>query len=295
MSSELPRPETLDAVSRLTSARAVEWRAISGGYSSNRRWLVDLDDGRTLFAKEAVDADTARWLDLERKMYEALDAGFMPEYFGWDATADYPVLFIEDLSNADWPPPWTSQRIDRIKDTIREINGTKAPDFVGSLEAEKLRLSGWYEVTESPDGLSALGVASSRWLAQNLSTLADAEAAATWGGNDLLHLDIRSDNLCFVRSRVKVVDWNLAKVGNGAYDLLFWLPSLHLEGGPTPWDVTLDEPEMIAAIAGFFARQAPKPDPWKGSRVRQFQLQQLRVALPWACRAIGIEEPLRTN
>jgi hypothetical protein len=262
-----------------------------GGYSTNRRWLVTLDNGRKLFAKEAVNDDTRRWLDLERKMYEAVIADFMPTYFGWDDTAEYPVLFIEDLSTAEWPPPWTEPKIEAVRSVVAQINNTPAPAFLGSLAAEKQRHSGWYEVARSSEGFASLGVATDAWIDANLESLLEAEASAQWEGDALLHLDIRSDNLCFSDSHVKVVDWNLARVGNGAYDLLFWLPSLHLEGGPAPWDVSVEEPEMIAAIAGFFARQAPQPDPWEGSTVRQFQRQQLEVALPWACKALGIPEP----
>jgi hypothetical protein len=291
MSSELPRQETLRAAERLVFARAVEWRPILGGYSANRRWLVTLANGQTLFAKEAVNEDTRRWLDLERRMYETVTAAFMPEYFGWDAAGEYPVLFIEDLSSAEWPPPWTDKKIERVKETVSQINHTSAPDFVGSLAAEKDRHSGWYAVAQSPDGFASLGIASRDWIDTYLSSLVEAENAAEWEGNQLLHLDIRSDNLCLVGPQVKVVDWNLARVGNGKYDLLFWLPSLNLEGGPDPWDVTVEEPEMLAAIAGFFARQAPQPDPWEGSTVRQFQREQLEVALPWACKALGIPEP----
>ena len=175
--------------------------------------------------------------------------------------------------------------------TVGKINRTPAPAFVESLTAEKERHSGWYEVAQSPDGFASLGIASRAWISSNLSSLLAAESKAVWDGDELLHLDIRSDNLCFRDSQVKVVDWNLARVGNGAYDLLFWLPSLHLEGGPAPWDISLEEPEIIAAIAGFFARQAPQPDPWRGSTIRQFQRRQLEIALPWACRALGVPEP----
>jgi hypothetical protein len=291
MSSEHPRRETLEAAERLVHARISEWRPIVGGYSSNRRWLVTLDNGQSLFAKEAVNEDTRRWLDLEWRLYEAVTADFMPTYFGWDTTAEFPVLFIDDLSAAEWPPPWTEPKIEAVRAVVERINNTHAPAFVGSLAAEKQRHSGWYEVARSPEGFASLGLASDSWIDANLASLLEAETSAQWEGDELLHLDIRSDNLCFSGSHVKVVDWNLARVGNGAYDLLFWLPSLRLEGGPAPWDVSVEEPEMIAAIAGFFARQAPQPEPWEGSTVRRFQREQLEVALPWACKALGIPEP----
>src|SRR5206468_6061456 len=112
MGSERPRHETLQAAERLMSAHVVEWQPVVGGYSANRRWLVMLDTGRTLFAKEAVNDDTRRWLDRERMMYEAVTADFMPEYLGSDVSGEDPAVLIEDLSAAEWPPPWSDQRTD---------------------------------------------------------------------------------------------------------------------------------------------------------------------------------------
>jgi hypothetical protein len=70
----------MNAAERLLSAQAVEWRLMLGGYSASRRWLVSLDNGSTLFAKESVDEDTRRWLELERRMHGSVAGNFMPEY-----------------------------------------------------------------------------------------------------------------------------------------------------------------------------------------------------------------------
>ncbi len=75
------------------------------------------------------------------------------------------------------------------------------------------------------------------------------------------------------------------------FDLIAWLPSLHAEGGPAPWDITLDEPELISAIAGFYAIRAPKPPHKRGPAIRKMQLHFLRSALPWAAKALGLPHP----
>jgi hypothetical protein len=41
-------------------------------------------------------------------------------------------------------------------------------------------------------------------------------------------------------------------------------------------------------VAGFFAALAGLPPPEGAPRVRGFQLAQLEVALPWACRTLGL-------
>ena len=94
------------------------------------------------------------------------------------------------------------------------------------------------------------GVASS-WFEIALARLIDVERDAVVIGDALVHADIRSDNLC-IGDHVKVVDWNWAFVGNPMVDIVAWLPSLHLEGGPAPWEVLTGQTPLVARLAGFF-------------------------------------------
>jgi len=41
---------------------------------------------------------------------------------------------------------------------------------------------------------------------------------------------VRSDNLCLRDGHAVLLDWNHARIGNAAFDIAFWLPSLVLEG-----------------------------------------------------------------
>jgi hypothetical protein len=107
-------------------------------------------------------------------------------------------------------------------------------------------------------------------------------------GDDFLHLDIRSDNLCFVGDRALIVDGNLVCIGNSLLDIAFWLPSLHAEEGPQPEDVSPESGVFAGAISGFFASRAGLPLISSAPRVRGVQLQQLRTALPWAARVLGL-------
>ena len=85
-----------------------------------------------------------------------------------------------------------------------------------------------------------------------------------------------------------VIDWNFTCRGNGLLDLAFWLPSLHAEGGPEPERALPDAPGWAALIAEFFACRAGLPTIPTAPRVREVQLAQLRTALPWAVRALGL-------
>jgi aminoglycoside phosphotransferase (APT) family kinase protein len=87
------------------------------------------------------------------------------------------------------------------------------------------------------------------------------------------------------------VDWNLAHVGNPLLDIVGWLPSLKLEGGPDPWELVPDSQGFAALLAGYFASRAGLPPPATAPHVREFQRRQAEIALPWAARELGLPPP----
>jgi thiamine kinase-like enzyme len=107
-------------------------------------------------------------------------------------------------------------------------------------------------------------------------------------GDDLVHGDVRSDNLCFVGDRVVPVDWNWACRGNGMIYIAGWLPSLRLEGGSPPDAVLPGQPHLAAVISGYFAARAGLPVEQASPEIRALQHAQLQVALAWALIALGL-------
>ena len=279
-------------VALAVQARPVEWEPVeSGGYSVvSAHWRVVLADGRTAFVKHALTSDAAEALRKERRMYEAVQGSFMPAYLGAcdDATT---LLVLEDLSRAEWPPPWSAARVDSVLASLDALHETSPPSGLDSLEAMRESVVGWGSVAASPELLLGTGLCSRAWLEESLPTLVAAGEAAALGGDDLLHFDVRSDNLCFVEGRAVLVDWNLACKGNRRFDVAFWLPSLTLEGGPDPWAILPDAGALAAAVAGFFAARAGLPAPSGAPTVREFQRAQAAVALPWAARELGLAPP----
>src|SRR5262245_17610703 len=107
-------------------------------------------------------------------------------------------------------------------------------------------------------------------------------------GDAFVHLDTRSDNICFVDGRAILVDWNWASVGRPLVDAAFWMPSLFAEGGPAPTEALADAGELTAVVSGFFAPLAWLPPPAGAPTARPIQLTQLKVALPWAVAVLGL-------
>ena len=260
-----------------------------GGYSAAQRWTVIGADGSSAFVKHALDEMTATWLRQEYRVYASLRAPFMPLLLAWDDDGETPALVLEDLSGADWQAAWTPARIGRVLDTLQAIAATPPPAALPSLDTQRPLFTGWAHITRTPEAFLGLRLCTRAWLTRALPVLTRAEAEAPLAGDDLLHFDVRSDNLCFHGDRVVLVDWNWACRGNRVVDVASWLPSLHAEGGPPPETILPHEPGLAAAISGYFAARAGRhAESAQDRAVRALQLTQLRVALPWAVQALGL-------
>jgi hypothetical protein len=277
-------------VERLLGKRATSWRHAAGGYTPAERWIAGFEDGSSAFVKAGSHALVAGWLrDEYRKVYSQTRAPFLPELLAWDDDGEMPLLVLEDLSAAYWPPPWRPGDVSRVlavQAYLRGLAWANLPTLV-ELGGQEL-YSTWRRVRDDPVPFLGLGLASQDWLDAALPALQEAADSAVLEGEDVVHFDMRSDNLCFANDRCLLVDWNHVCRGNGEIDLAAWLPSLHSEGGPAPEALLPDAPHWAALVCGYFASNAGLPPIPNAPRVRQVQLSQLRSALPWAVRALGL-------
>jgi len=285
-----PNLTTLTRVEKITGAKPISWRFVERGYTVAERWVVSLDNGTSVFVKVATDEDTVGWLRDEAKVYRSIHGDFLPKFIGWD-DGEFPLLVLEDLSAGAWSWEWSRAHIERVLKTLDVVARTDVPQDFPEMTLMSEKLTGWQEVAQDPSGFFRLGLVSADWLARALPTLIQAENGLKLAGDSLVHADVRSDNICFYGDRTLLIDWNWARKGNPKVDLIFWLPSLHSEGGPPPWEITLDEPELIAAVAGFYAARAHQPVHKQGGAIRQLQLRMLKSALPWAVRALHLPQP----
>lgn len=283
------KPEAVARTEHVLAAAAAAWEPVaSRGYALGDRWLVRLADGRTVFAKRAIGEPTAENLRAEHDLYATLRASFMPELLGWE-DGELPLLVLEDLSAAHWPPPWSPMDVEAVLVTLDAVAVTRRPPGLRRLIDDPP--TGWEEVERDPGAFLRLGLCSASWLDEALPTLVESSRPGLLAGDALLHFDVRSDNLCIRDGRAVLVDWNLACVGNPAFDIAFWLPSLVLEQGSSIEHIEALRPDVARfapLVAGFFAARAGLPPPPGAPTVRGFQLAQLEVALPWAIRVLGL-------
>ena len=226
----------------------------------------------------------------EGVVYANVRGAFMPRLIAWEDHECEPILIIEDLAHAVWPPPWTRENFEAARAAIAAMHQVTAPV---PRFAEKLadHLHGWPLVEQDPAAFLSLGLVDARWLDQCLPLLVAAERACETEGEALTHWDIRSDNICITPSGAKLIDWAAACRSNPKLDLGGWAPSLAFEGGPRPEELVGHEPEVAALISGYFAARAGLPLIPSAPRVREVQKQQLSLALPWAIRALRLPTP----
>jgi hypothetical protein len=286
----------VERVARVVGAEPVAWEkraapwqpegAVEGG---NERYSVLLADGRRVFVKAAGGELTAAWLRREYEVYANLRGPFIPRLEAFDNDPLYPLLVLEDLSDADWEVSWNADRVASVRSALEELAASEAPPNTQPVRQAFPRLFGrWRVVEEDPEPFLSTGIRSRRWLEQALPTLAAAADSVRADGDDTLHLDVRSDNLCFRDGVAVLVDWNWCATGNADLDIAAWLPSLANEGGPSPWEILPAAGDYAAFLAGFWAAAVGLPPPPTAPTVREAQRRQLDVALAWCEHEFGL-------
>lgn len=264
---------------------AESWAHAAGGYTHNERWVVRFADGRSAFVKGAVDEMTTEWLRTEHLVYSTLaGAPFLPRLLAWQ-DGELPVLVLEDLTDAEWPPPWSERSVDAAYTALEHVAATPPPTRLPRLE-DAFDGGSWTRVAEDPAPFLSLQLCTPAWVERALPALLEATAATPFAGTELVHVDVRSDNLCISDGRALLVDWNQACVGNAAFDPAVLRPSMRAEGGAAR-DVPGTD-AFAAWIAGFFAARAALPPPPTAPTVRPLQLAQLREALPWTIQVLDL-------
>lgn len=283
MSEELSRH-----IERLLGRRVLGWRPVmQGGWTIARRGVFEVEGGETVFAKMGDVPDTVAAIRAECEVYPLLSGPFVPRLLYADPGV--PILILEDLSAATWPPPWTPSLLSGLERLFAELAATVADPRLPTLTGRLREWGAWERIAADPTPLLASGVVSPAWLDRHLAALLDAERSASTEGDRLLHLDVRSDNLCFRGDRPLLVDWNHAVRGNPRWDRLLMLQTIQLEGGPRAEVLAPDaDPAVVTWLAGFFAARVGLPPPEGAPGVRAFQKAQLDVVLPWACRLLDI-------
>lgn len=221
-----------------------------------------------------------------------------------DTETGWVVLIFEEIEGRHPLEPWEAPELRRVMDALSDMSDILTPsplsiDLAGDARDEfRDHLSGWRRLHDDPPEIRDK---LDDWSRRHLDTLTRLEANAPEAvvGNTLLHFDIRADNLLLSEDRVWLVDWPLACVGAAWVDIVFFAPSVAMQGGLPPNYLIKMHPAFktadpdavtaaIAAIAGFFTRQALHPPPPGLPTLRAFQDAQGKIARGWLVGRTGL-------
>ena len=215
------------------------------GFSPGVAARLRTANGRRVFAKAAgpvPNPDVPSIHRREARIVAALPAVAPVPRLLWSydaGDAGWVVLVFEEVEGRHPAQPWRPDELDRVLDALVGLSAALTPSplppATAGTASEEVgrRLCGWRQhKEESPSRLAQLD----DWSTCHLAALVEleAEAVAAVAGDTLLHFDVRADNMLLTPERVWFVDWPLACVGAAWVDVVFFAPSVTMQGGPPP-------------------------------------------------------------
>jgi aminoglycoside phosphotransferase len=293
-----------DQVAGMLGARVLVAQTQPGGFSPGVAARLTLADGRRAFVK-AVDEANPESPDIHRseaRIAAALGTETPAPRLLDSVDADgWVILLFEDIDG--WMPaqPWRSDELSRVLDAMTDLAAALSPAPIDAPPAATRFHSlghGWRDLAAAQAAGNDLTDVSP-WTRERVSDLVELEAR--WGaavtGSTLAHADIRADNILLTRSRVVFVDWPWACLAQRWFDLVAFLPSVAMQGGPPPEQVLATHPvargadpddvtAVVAALAGTWTYLARQPDPPGIPTLRAFQRAQGAIALDWLAQRV---------
>lgn len=311
------RPEFADLpdhvrseVARLAGAEVAHaYPAVTSGFTGAYAGLLDLRDGRRVFAKAADPDHPFAHVALPR---EASVLGLLdgragaPRLLGAGPAGVWNVNVLEAIEGRLPGMPWTAADAAAAHEACVEwaalpadlvarlTHATVAEEVVGD-GAALTCLEGLAEGSRPwPEGAVRLAPGQARELAELGRAAADALA-----GDRLVHGDLRPDNMLVTPAgHARFVDWNWVARGPGWCDFVGLLPLMAHHGldadrlaleSPLLDGVDADAVDaFLAVIIGFMAEHAGHADVDRTqSAVRAHQAQMARTFLAWLTHRRG--------
>jgi len=282
---------------------------MSGGFSPGLAARLVTASGRRVFAKAVSNQLNPMSPSLHRReirVASRLPATAPAPRLLWSSEEDggdeWVVLVFQDVDGRPPAQPWVPGEFDLVIDALNALIADLTPSPIPAAEIDDVSTFGplvrgnWFRLKF--DNLPGIDP----WVARHLDRLVEAEdrVGEVIGGDTLLHLDLRGDNMLLTDDGVVIVDWPHARVGAPWIDAVGFAPSVSMEGGPEPEQLVarLDatrgaDPEHVTlgiiAIAGFFTHQGSQLPVEGLPGLREFQEAQGAVARCWIAQRTGWE------
>jgi hypothetical protein len=270
-----------------------------GGFSPGLAARLRLADGRRVFAKAVTGfAHALTFYRREASVARRLPATVAAPRLLWSGDGDdWAALVFADVDGHTPPLPWRPADWRRVHDAVVALSAdlTPSPVDLPAVGDNDELFTGWRSLAAHPELVARLeSWELGAWAREHLGRLAALEAAgpSAAAGSTLVHCDLRADNILLAGDRVLFVDWPHACTGAPWVDLMGMLPSVAMQGGPSPAEVWRTSPlaadadpaavdAMLAAITGFFVFGSLSPAPPGLPTLRRFQRLQGEPALAW--------------
>lgn len=279
-------------------------RAVSAdtGFSPGLASVLTTEAGERVFVKavsSAANPDSPALHRREAQVTGALPPGLAPRLRWWFDDGEWVALALDPVDGRHPGSPWTPQDVVLVLDAVDLLGRAPAPAMLEPCGPELAGMfTGWSSLAGAP--LPARDVPA--WVLPHLGTLIEREGDAVrsaCAGSSIVHLDVRADNLLIDSDdRVSLLDWPHARVGQGWLDLVFFLPTVELDGyGATAAAIFADHPStagadseavltMVAGWAGWLLWASGLPAPPGIPHLRSFQRAQATPALNWLRRLL---------
>lgn len=298
-------PSVRAAIEERLGSRVVEARNEPGGFSPGVAARCVLADHRRVFIKAVSPDQNLQACRIHRR--EAEVTSQLPEDLPVPRLLEvvddghWVALVLDEIDGRQPEEPWTQDQLALVLPALQRfaerVTPTPAPGLQTIADRYVTAFHGWRDIAAGDADATSYGGA----VQASVDRLADLEAG--WvdaaAGDTLLHTDLRADNLLLTpEGGVVLVDWPWACTGAAFVDLVLFLPSVGVGGGPDPQAVIerhslfadVDDDALlavVAALAGFFVRQSLEPPPPGLPTVRAFQRSQAEVALTWLLSRVG--------
>jgi aminoglycoside phosphotransferase (APT) family kinase protein len=289
------------AVEQRLGSPVVAARTQPGGFSPGVAARLELADGRRAFVKAVSPLPNAKAPSIYRRegrIVAAIPSAAPVPRLLWMLDGDpdgWVVLAFEDVEGRQPEVPWRDDELELVLEAMAALAADLTPSplrppLVGDAAEAFGGLDGlsWASLVATPD--PALDPWSARHLADLVALEASAPEAAR--GDTLQHFDLRADNLLLTADGVRVVDWPHAHVGQPWIDLVWFAPSVAMQGGPPPRDLVarygparVADPAaldaVIVGVAAYFTVGSLQPPSPGLPTLRAFQAAQAEVARAW--------------
>jgi aminoglycoside phosphotransferase (APT) family kinase protein len=294
------------AVEQVCGSPVAEARTQPGGFSPGVAARVVCADGRRHFVKAVSGEVNKRSVEIHRRERDVLTvlgpvilaAGLPVARLRGSVDLDsWVALILDDVDGRHPAEPWDPGELRRVVAALDRLASVLTPSPIDAPtigEKYARAFTGWRRLAESgrQDGLDA-------WSRAHLDELAALEAtwAAHAAGDTLLHSDVRADNILLTGDGVVIVDWPAVCRGAAFADLVFFAPSVAMQGGPDLADLlalsvagrSADQRQVAAtvcALGGYFTYQSLQPAPPGLPTIRAFQAAQGEVTRRWLARLL---------